>query len=82
MGPGSVFRVGILAAAESKVTFGVDGLLKYELFGQELWITNTHVALLLVVLTLAVFSIFANRAIRKADPNRCRERSSISLSTW
>ena len=61
--------MGILAAAEGegKITFGVDGLLMYELFGQELWITNTHVSLLLVVLTLTILAIFANRAIRKAD---------------
>ena len=70
MGPGSVLRTGILAAAGGdEITFGVDGLLKYELFGQELWITNTHVSLLLVVLTLTILAIFANRAIRKADPN-------------
>ena len=61
--------MGILAASESKVTFGVDGLLRYELFGQELWITNTHISLLLVVLTLTIFALFANRAIKKADPN-------------
>ena len=61
--------MGILAASETKVTFGVDGLLRYEVFGQELWITNTHVALLLVVLTLTALSIAANRAIKKADPN-------------
>lgn len=63
--------MGILAAAEGggKITFGVDGLFKYEVFGQELWITNTHVSLLLVVLTLTILSLFANRAIKKADPN-------------
>ena len=70
MGPGSVFRTGILAAAGGdEITFGVDGLFRYELFGQELWITNTHVSLLLVVLTMTIFALFANRAIRKADPN-------------
>ena len=61
--------MGILAASDSKITFGVDGLFKYEVFGQELWITNTHVSLLLVVLTLTILSLFANRAIKKADPN-------------
>ena len=63
--------MGILATAgaEGKITFGVDGLFKYEVFGQELWITNTHVSLLLVVLTLTILSLFANRAIKKADPN-------------
>ena len=71
MGPGSVFRTGVLAAsAGDEITFGVDGLFKYELFGQELWITNTHVSLLLVVLTMTVIALFANRAIRKADPNK------------
>ena len=69
MGPGSVFRTVLLTASDSEVTFGVDGLLKYELFGQELWITNTHISLLLVVLTLTIFALFANRAIKKADPN-------------
>ena len=69
MGPGNVFRTAILAASDSEITFGVDGLIKYELFGQELWITNTHVSLLLVVLTLTVLALFANRAIKKADPN-------------
>jgi len=69
VGPGSVFRMGILAASDSKITFGVDGLFKYEVFGQELWITNTHVSLLLVVLTLTILALFANRAIKKADPN-------------
>ena len=61
--------MGILAASDSKITFGVDGLFKYEVFGQELWITNTHVSLLLVVLTLTILALFANRAIKKADPN-------------
>jgi len=61
--------MGILAASDLKITFGVDGLFKYEVFGQELWITNTHVSLLLVVLTLTILALFANRAIKKADPN-------------
>ena len=69
MGPGNVFRTVVLAASDSKVTFGVDGLVKYELFGQELWITNTHISLLLVVITLTIFALFANRAIKAADPN-------------
>ena len=69
MGPGRVFRTVVLAASNDEITFGVDGLLKYELFGQELWITNTHISLLLVVLTLTIFALFANRAIKAADPN-------------
>lgn len=70
MGPGSVFQTTVLAAAGDDVTFGVDGLIRYELFGQELWITTTHVSLLLVVLTMTVFALVANRVIRKADPEK------------
>ncbi len=70
MGFGSVLRTGAFLAAETgEVKFGVDGLLRYELFGQELWITNTHVSLLIVVLVMTIFALAANRAIRKADPN-------------
>lgn len=70
MGLGSVLRTGTLLAAETdEVKFGVDGLLRYELFGQELWITNTHVSLLIVVIVMTIFALAANRAIRKADPN-------------
>ncbi|MGN0507165.1 MAG: F0F1 ATP synthase subunit A [Lachnospiraceae bacterium] len=71
MGLGSVLRTGVVLAAtqSEEITFGVDGLFKYELFGQELWITNTHVCLLIVVVVLTLFALAANRAIRKADPN-------------
>lgn len=70
MGLGNVLRTGaVLAASRDEITFGVDGLLKYELFGQELWITNTHVCLLVVVIVLTAFAFAANRVIQKADPN-------------
>ena len=50
--------------------FMIHGVFKYNLFGQELWITTTHVCMLLVMLAILIFCIFANRAIKKADPNR------------
>lgn len=66
----TVTKVAEKATEEAEeVTFGVDGLWKYELFGQELWITQTHISLLLVVLAITIFAIIANRVIRKADPN-------------
>ena len=56
---------GILLSGSSDVDVMVHGLLKYNFFGHEVWLTTTHVSLLLVVLILCGFSIAAGRAIRK-----------------
>lgn len=52
------------------VTFGVDGFLKYKFFGQEVWLTTTHISILIVALALIVFALIANRVIKKADPEK------------
>lgn len=54
--------------ARDDITFGVDGLLRYKLFGHELWITTTHISLLIVMIVIIVFAVIANRCIKKADP--------------
>ncbi len=46
--------------------FAIHGLLKYHLFGHELWITTTHVSLLIVDICLIIFMICARRCIKKA----------------
>lgn len=51
------------------VDFAVNGFLKYKLFGQELWLTTTHVCLLIIMVTIILLAIIANRIIKKADPN-------------
>ena len=56
---------GIGIAAGSEVDFMIHGIFSYELFGQTLWITTSHVCLSIVVLSLMVFCIFANKAIKK-----------------
>ncbi len=50
------------------VDFYIKGLFKFMLFGQELWITTTHVALLLLSIVLIVFMIVGHNVIKKADP--------------
>ena len=59
----------ILLAADD-LDFMIHGVFSYHLFGQELWITTTHVCMLLVILAILTFCIFANRAIKKADPDK------------
>lgn len=58
------------ATNDTAVSFGVDGYLKYQVLGHEVWLTTTHICLLLIMVTLIVFAFIANRAIKKADPNK------------
>lgn len=52
---------------EGDVDFMIKGLFSYKLFGQEVWITTSHVCTLIVMLILVIFAICANRVIKKAD---------------
>ena len=58
-----------LIHATSEVSLGVKAYAQYKLFGQTLYITTTHISILIVLLTIFIFCIIANRAIKKADPN-------------
>lgn len=53
-----------------ELDIGVNGYLEYHLFGQTLYITTTHICLLIIMIALTVFGICANRALKKADPYR------------
>lgn len=53
--------------AEGDVDFMIHGLIKYHLFGQELWITTTHVSVLLVSIAIMIFATIVNYKIKKAN---------------
>lgn len=57
---------GILLSAGSDIDFMIHGLFKYSFFGHEVWITTTHVCVLIVLLIIAGFAIAANRCMMKA----------------
>ena len=57
---------GILLSESGSVDFMVHGVFSYELFGQTVWITTTHVCVLIVFLIIIGFCIAANRAIKHA----------------
>lgn len=59
-----------LIRASNDVSLGVKSYGEYELFGQTLHITTTHISILIVLIVLFSFSIAANIAIKKADPNK------------
>ena len=57
---------GILLSSADDIDFMVHGVFQYELFGQKLWITTTHVCLFIVILMICIFCLCANRAIKHA----------------
>ncbi|MBQ9989886.1 MAG: F0F1 ATP synthase subunit A [Lachnospiraceae bacterium] len=57
---------GILLSAAADVDFMVHGLFSYKFFGHTVWITTTHVCLLIVILFLIGFSIVAGRVMKHA----------------
>lgn len=56
---------GILLSGADDIDFMIHGVFSYELFGQTLWITTSHVCILIVFLVILLFIFAANRAIKK-----------------
>ena len=57
---------GILLSGADNIDFMVHGIMKYSFFGHEVWITTTHVCVLIVMLILMGFAVAANRCMAKA----------------
>ena len=57
---------GILLSEGTDVDFMIHGVFSYELFGQTLWITTTHVCVLIVMLILSAFFIAAGHMVKHA----------------
>ena len=57
---------GILLSGADNIDFMVHGITKYSFFGHEVWITTTHVCVLIVMLILIGFAVVANRCLAKA----------------
>ncbi|SHM46096.1 F-type H+-transporting ATPase subunit a [Anaerosporobacter mobilis DSM 15930] len=66
---GSFTKMGLLRASQ-EVDFGITGYQEYTLFGHELYLTTTHISIIVVMLALIIFALVANRVIKKADPNK------------
>lgn len=59
-----------LLRADEDLNLGVNGFLKYEIQGQTIYLTTTHISILIIMGMILVFAIIANRAIKKADPTK------------
>lgn len=58
---------GVLLSAGADVDFMIHGVFSYELFGQTLWITTTHVCVLIVFLIISAFCIAAGHMVKHAE---------------
>lgn len=56
----------VLLSAGGDIDFMIHGIFSYEFFGQTVWITTTHVCVLIVLLLLMIFSIVAGRTMKRA----------------
>ena len=50
----------------SEADFMIHGIMKYHLFGQELWITTTTVGMTIITIVLPILAFAANRAMKHA----------------
>lgn len=56
----------LLSSGADNIDFMIHGLFSYKLFGHEVWITTSHVCILIVMLILIGFSIVANIKMKNA----------------
>ena len=57
---------GILLSAAADIDFMIHWIFYYEFFGHEVWITTTHVCLLIILIVLTGFAVAANAVMKKA----------------
>ena len=57
---------GTLLSSGADIDFMIHGIFKYKFFGHEVWITTTHVSVLIVMLILIAFGFIARRTMLKA----------------
>ena len=56
----------LMSGGADDIDFMIHGLFSYQLFGHTVWITTSHVCILLVMLVILIFAIIANRKIKHA----------------
>ena len=56
----------VMSSSADNIDFMIHGLFSYNLFGHEVWITTSHVCILIVMLFLIGFALIANIKMRHA----------------
>ena len=55
------------AEAESNSELMIKGIFSYQIFGQTVWITSTHISVLILVLIILGIAFAANRCMKRAQ---------------
>ena len=56
----------LLSSSADNIDFMIHGIFSFHLFGQEIWITTSHVCILIVMAAILIFAIAANRKMAHA----------------
>lgn len=56
----------LMSSGADNIDFMIHGILSYEIFGQTVWITTSHVCILIVMVIMVILAIAANRAMKHA----------------
>ncbi len=57
----------LLSSSADNIDFMIHGIFSFHLFGQEIWITTSHVCILIVMALILIFAIAANRKLAHAS---------------
>lgn len=76
----SVTMTKMILATGQSVDFMIHGLIEFELFGQKLWITTTHVSLLIVMCLIIIFALFVRAKLKAPDETPGMLQSGVELA--
>ncbi len=57
----------LMETSADNIDFMIHGIFSYELFGHEVWITTSHVCILIIMLVILTFAVIANRKLKHAS---------------
>jgi len=56
----------LMASSADDIDFMIHGIFSYKIFGHTVWITTSHVCILIVMLVLLTFAVIVNRKMKHA----------------
>ena len=70
----------MILATGQNVDFMIHGLIEFELFGQKLWITTTHVSLLIVMTLIIAFALLVRSKLQRPEETPGLLQSGVELA--
>lgn len=70
----------MILATGQNVDFMIHGLIEFELFGHKLWITTTHVSLLIVMTLILAFALLVRAKLQRPEETPGLLQSGVELA--